>query len=117
MLGHQELALERHRQHPVPLFLGDVEDVLVVGDRDVVDQDVDAAEAADHRLDQGGDVAALGDVGGEQLGVAARLADGVCNPLPRGLSMSTIATLAPSAANSLAISSPILRPAPVTIAT
>ena len=36
---------------------------------------------------------------------------------PRGLSISTTATLAPSAANSLAISSPILRPAPVTTAT
>src|SRR5260370_36049469 len=36
---------------------------------------------------------------------------------PRGLSTSTIATLAPSAANSLATSSPILRPAPVTTAT
>jgi hypothetical protein len=36
---------------------------------------------------------------------------------PRALSRSTMAILAPSAANSFAISSPMLRPAPVTIAT
>src|SRR6516162_2330011 len=75
VLAHEELALERNRQHPVPLFLGDVENVLVVGDRDVVDQNIDAAEAFHHRLDHRGDVAALGDVGGEQFGLAARPPD------------------------------------------
>src|SRR6516225_8361817 len=75
VLAHEELALERNRQHPVPLFLGDVENVLVVGDRDVVDQNIDAAEAFHHRLDHRGDVAAFGDVGGEQFGLAARPPD------------------------------------------
>src|SRR5215472_16477552 len=75
VLSHKELALERDRQHSVPLLLGDVENVLVVGDRDVVDQNIDAAEALHHRPDQGSDVAALGDVGGEQFGLAARAPD------------------------------------------
>ena len=81
MLAHEELALERHRQHAVPFLLGDVEDVLVVGDRDIVDQNVDAAEASDHGLDQRRDVAALGDVGREQLGLAAGLPDRGRDPL------------------------------------
>src|SRR5262249_1593639 len=42
---------------------------------DVVDQNIDAAEAVDHRPDQGDHVAALGDVGGEQFGLAARAPD------------------------------------------
>ena len=54
-----------------------LEDGLVVGDRDVVDQDVDAAEAADHRLHHRGDVGALRHVGDVELGVAARRLDRV----------------------------------------
>ena len=77
VLRHQELALERDRHHPVPVLLGAFEDGLVVGDRDVVDQDVDAAEAADHRLDHRGDVGALRHVGHVKLGVAARGLDRV----------------------------------------
>ena len=91
--------------------------MLVVRDRDVVDENIDAAEALDDRLDNGGDVAAVGDIGAEQLGFPATALIPATTRSPRGLSMSTTATLAPSAANSLAISSPILRPAPVTTAT
>ena len=49
---------------------------------DVVDQDVDVAEAADHRLDHGGNVPTLGDVGHEQLGLTALRLDGVNGALP-----------------------------------
>jgi glutamate-5-semialdehyde dehydrogenase len=56
-----------------------VENVLVVGDRDVVDENIDATEALHNRLDQRGDVAALGDIGGEQRGLAAGGLDDVYN--------------------------------------
>ena len=39
----------------------------LVGDRVIVDENIDAAEAADHRVHQGGDVTALRDVGDEHL--------------------------------------------------
>src|SRR6516225_932117 len=81
MLAHKELALERHRQDPVPLLLADIENVLVVRDRDVVDQNVDTTEAVDHRVDQGGHVAALGDVGGEQFGFATACPNRPHDPL------------------------------------
>jgi hypothetical protein len=81
VLAHEELALERHRHDAVPLLLADVEDVLVVRDRDVVDENVDAAEALDDRPDNGGDVAAVGDIGGEQLGFPATCSDPGHDPL------------------------------------
>ena len=81
MLAHEELAFQRHRQHAVPFVFGDVEDVLVVGDRDIVDEDIDAAVAGDDVLDQRCDVAALRNVGHEQRGVAARGLDRVGDAL------------------------------------
>src|SRR5262249_29562600 len=72
---YEARSLDRPRQPPVPLFLGDGENVLVVGDRDIVDQNIDAAEALHYRLDHRSDVAGLGDVGREQFGLAARPLD------------------------------------------
>jgi hypothetical protein len=77
VLRHQELAFQRDRHHAVPVLLGALEDGLVVGDRDIVDEDVDAAESTDHRLHHGRDVGAFRYVGDIELGVAARGLDGI----------------------------------------
>jgi hypothetical protein len=44
MLAHQEWACQRHRDDGIPLRLG-VENGLVVSDRGVADQDIDASSA------------------------------------------------------------------------
>jgi hypothetical protein len=56
VLAHQELAFNvTASTHPV---CWSAEDVLVVGDRNVIDENVDPPEARDHGLNQSGHFAA-----------------------------------------------------------
>ena len=84
ILRHQELALQGHGHHPIPFLLGNVEKALVVGNRDVVDEDVDAPEAIDHGLHQRGHLARLRHVGDEGLRLPARSFDGLGDALAAG---------------------------------
>ena len=113
-----------HGDHRVPVGLLHVVERLVAQDAGVVDQDVEPAE----RVDRARKIAAaLG--GGDRVVVADRLAAGPLDfrddlvrdlraPVPSVLTpRSLTTTFAPSLANISAISRPMPRPAPVTIAT
>jgi hypothetical protein len=79
VLAPEEDALEVHRQDPIELGLGGVEELDVDLDRRVVDQHVQAAELAHRGVEEGRDVGLARDVGAA-VGAEAghrRLAAGV----------------------------------------
>ena len=71
MFCKQEGRSQRDRNGAVPFLGGDVEHVLVVGNGDIVDENVEAAEGCRHRCHCRINVALLGDVADEGLCLAA----------------------------------------------
>ena len=71
IFSEQHRRRERDGERAVPLFLGDVEDVLVIGNGGIIDQDIDAAEIRDHRFYGGDDLGFFGDVADIGFGLAA----------------------------------------------
>lgn len=91
--------------------------MLVVTDGDVVDEDIDLAEALGDPFDERFDAVFVGDIGEERLGGAAGRADFFGDPAGTVRIDIGNGDACPSRASSFAVASPMLRPAPVMTAT
>src|SRR3546814_11088515 len=79
-LAEEEERLQIGVHHRVPVGLGEVDRVGAADDTGIVDEDVDAPELGERRVDERLDRADARQVGGEILGAAAEtayLADGL----------------------------------------